>query len=214
MACILCVVWCISRSAPCRCLILCIVWCISRSASCMCLKCIIPRDAHMSSWTWACNIHLHVPFPDQELDLMGLGHSFLPSSSRCVSSVRGHSRNKPERKQCYKSTYRRRAGGAMEHTSGFGAACGWSGCPLVLACSAKPRCLPGAKISSYIEDVEEVYPRPGLVLCLLMPLLHLLDAAIHEKEHEDATAESSIDGGRRESGSTTRPPAAVHDHPR
>jgi hypothetical protein len=84
----------------------------------------------------------------------------------------------------------------------------------VLACSAEPRCLPGAKISSYIEDVEAVYPRPGLILCLLMPLLHLLDAAIHGKEHEEATVESSVDGGRRESGSATLPPAAVHDHPR
>jgi hypothetical protein len=57
-----------------------------------------------------------------------------------------------------------------------------------------------------------VWRRAVVVLCLLMPLLHLLDAAIHGKEHEDATADSSVDGGRRKSGSATWPPAAVHDH--
>jgi hypothetical protein len=108
---------------------------------------------------------------------MGLGHSFLPSSSRCVSSGRGHSQNKPERKQCYKSTYRRRGeqwGIRLDLVRRVAEV----GRPLMLACSAEPRCLPGAKISSYIEDVEAVYPRPGLSLCLLMPLLHLLDASI------------------------------------
>jgi hypothetical protein len=144
---------------------------------------------------------------------MGFGHSFLPSSSRCVSSGWGHSRNKPERMQCYKSTYRRR-GEQWSIRLDLVRRVAEVGRPLVLACSAEPRYLPGAKISSYIEDVEAVYPLPGLVLCLLMPLLHLLDPAIHGKEHEDATAESSVDGGRRESGSATRPPAAVHDHPR